>query len=116
MATETSTLLSTQNADNVAITGGNIAGTTISGATILASVQTLPAGYGGTFVAAPAGLTTVSSAAILITSAIIFSPNIVAVRTTTAQPYISTITAGQFIATAAASDSSTYNWAIIKTA
>lgn len=113
--TEVSTLMSTQNADNVAITGGNIAGTTISGATILASVTTLPSGYGGTLTLATTTPVTVSSAAIAITSAIILSPNVVAVRTTTAPPTITKIGAGQFEVTGAASDSSVMNWAIIKT-
>ncbi len=103
--TETSTLMGTQNADNVAITGGTIAGT----------VMTAPSGYSGTVTLATTTPVTVSSAAVAITSAIILSPNIVAVRTTTAPPTVTKIGAGQFEITGAASDSSVMNWAIIKT-
>lgn len=103
--TETSTLMSTQNADNVAITGGTMTGV----------IQTEPPGYSGTLTLNTTTPVTVSAAAIAITSAIILSPNIVAVRTTTAPPTITAITAGQFVVTGAASDSSVMNWAIIKT-
>ncbi len=103
--TETSTLMSTQNADNVAITGGTIAGV----------VQTQPSGYSGTVTLTTTTPVTVSSSAVAITSAIILSPNVVAVRTTTAVPAITKIGAGQFEITGAASDSSVMNWAIIKT-
>lgn len=105
MATETSTLMSTQNADAIAVTGGTMTGVT----------TTLAAGYSGTVTLTAATAVTVSSAAIAITSAIILSPNIVAVRTTTAPPTITKIGAGQFEVTGAASDSSVMNWAIIKT-
>ncbi len=135
--TELSTLLSTQNADNINITGGNMSNVTVSactivsptfgapatfstptingGATILQSVTTMPTGYAGTLTLATTTPVTVSGAAIVVTSAILLSPNTVAVRTTTAPPTVTKIGTGQFEVTGAASDSSVMNWAIIKT-
>lgn len=119
MATETSTLMGTQNCDNVSIAGGTITavslnGGTISGATILASPTTLPTGYSGTLVLNGATAVTVSAAAIAITSAIILSLNTVG-GSVGVQPHIATITAGQFTVVGTASDTSTMNWAIVKT-
>lgn len=122
MATETSTLLSTQNADNVNFTGGvtsNLSqnGGTLSGATILALAAAIvpAAGYTGTVTLNDTTGVTVSGAAILTSSIIVMSPATVAVRTSTAPPTVTAITTGQFVVTGAASDSSVMNWAIIRT-
>ncbi len=73
-------------------------------------------GLCGTFVANGATPVTVSSTAIAITDAIIISLNTIG-GTVGVQPHVATITAAtSFTIVATASDTSTYNWAIIKNA
>lgn len=116
--TEVSTLMGVQNADNIAVTGGSMAGVsitggTITGATMTGTTITQPSGYVGTLTLNGTTPVTVSGSAILITSAIILSLNTVG-GTVGVQPHVATISAGQFTVLGTASDSSIYNWSIIK--
>lgn len=118
MATETSTLMSTQNADNISVTGGTMAGVSITGGTINAAVLTnvtYPANRYGTFVLNGTTPVTISSASLLITDVIGISLNTVG-GTVGAEPVVKTIAAGQATIAGTASDTSTYNYVFIKTA
>ena len=105
MATETSTLMSTQNADNVAITGGTMTGVNV----------TQPSGRVGTLIANQTTPVTISSSIIAITDIFVFSLNTVG-GTVGQLPHVVTIAAGQVSVAATASDTSTYNYTIIKPA
>lgn len=73
-------------------------------------------GLCGTFVANGVTPVTVSSSAIAVTDAIIISLNTIG-GTVGVQPHVATITAAtSFTVVCTASDTSTYNWAIIKSA
>ncbi len=120
--TETSTLMGTQNQDNVNITGGTIAGTSITGGTVTGAVISggtintgAAAGRYGTFVANGTTAVTISSASLLITDVIAISLNTVG-GTVGVQPHVATIAAGQASIVCTASDTSTYNYVFIKTA
>lgn len=104
--TETSTLMSTQNADNVAITGGSISGTNMS----------LPSGRVGTFTLNGATPVTVTNTNVAISDVIPISLKTVG-GTVGAIPAIQTITAATgFTVAGTASDTSVYNYCLIKTA
>lgn len=111
----TATLCGTQNVDAVNITGGNLAGVTISAAVILASSITQASGRAGTFTLNGTTPVTISSSSLAITDAIVISLNTVG-GTVGVQPHVATVTAGQATVIGTASDSSIYNWALIKTA
>lgn len=141
---EFSTSLATQNADAVAITGGTIAGVTLTGATLTTGAfngtvgattpssgafTTLTASTGltntpitlkstrvGTFVANGATPVTVSNTTFAITDAVIISLNTIG-GTVGVQPHVATVTgASGFTVVCTASDTSTYNYALIATA
>ena len=101
----TATLMSTQNADAIAVTGGTITGTT----------YTQPSGRSGTVTLNGTTPVTLSSASLAITDVIVLSLNTVG-GTVGVQPHVATVTAGQATVIATASDTSIMNWALIKTA
>ncbi len=101
----TATLLSTQNADAVALTGGTIAGVSI----------TQPSGRAGQLTLNGTTPVTVSSSSLAITDVFVMSLNTVG-GTVGVQPHVATIAAGQLTVIGTASDTSVYNWALIKTA
>lgn len=113
----TATLMSTQNADNIAVTGGSMSGVSISGGTIT-GVTGFPkpaSGRTGTFVVNGTTPVTISAASIVITDILISSLNTVG-GTVGALPAVKTITAGQLTVAASASDTSTYNYILVATA
>ena len=120
--TETSTLMGTQNQDNVNITGGTMAGVSITGGTVTGATISggtinggAAAGRYGTIAVNGTNIVTISSASMLITDVIAFGLNTVG-GTVGAIPAVQTIAAGQATLKATASDTSTYNWVLIKTA
>jgi len=101
----TATLMSTQNADAIAVTGGTITGTTI----------TPPSGRAGTFTLNGTTPVTISSSSLAITDVIVMSLNTVG-GTVGVQPHVATVTAGQATVIGTASDTSVYNYVLVKSA
>lgn len=102
---ETSSLLGTQNVDNVTITGGAITNTSLGNKTTRSGTFTL---NGTTPVA-------VTNTTVAITDAIVMSLNTVG-GTVGVQPHVATITAASgFTVVGTASDTSIMNYTLIAT-